>query len=131
MNKVIGAYTLGDFIENRYNMDYNAAKQGIKYDQGKQRFDLIPFDLLLDEQKVWEYGAEKYEPNNWRKGMPMTQPLNAALRHLTSYLMGEDKDPESGVSHLAHALTSIRIAQNTEKYYPEMDDRQKWKFTQE
>ena len=112
-------------------MEYNKPDQGIKYDNGKQRFDLIPFDLMDDEQKVWEAGAKKYAPNNWRKGMPLTQPLNAALRHLTAYLMGENTDPETGISHLAHAVTSIRIAQNTERYFPELDDRHHWEITKE
>lgn len=65
--------TLEDFIKQELGLDmeYNKEGRGMKYDDGKPRFDLIPFDLMNDEQKVWEYGANKYAPNNWRKGMPM------------------------------------------------------------
>jgi hypothetical protein len=125
--------TLDDFIKQELGiaMEYNTEGRGMKYDDNKPRFDLLPFDLMGDEQKVWEYGAKKYAPNNWRKGMPMTQALNAAMRHLSAYMMGEDNDPESNISHLAHVITSIRIAQNTYRYYPDLDDRHRWEFTKE
>ncbi len=104
---------------------YNADGQGIKYDGEKPRFDLIPFDLMEGEQRVWEFGARKYSPMNWRKGMPMTQPYNALLRHLFAYMSGEDNDPESGESHLDHAACCLRMMQNTARYYPDHDDRMK------
>lgn len=106
--------------------DYNKPGQGIKHDAGKPKFDLIPFDLMDGEQRVWEKGAKKYAPNNWRKGMPITQPLNAAMRHLTAFMTGQDLDPETQESHLDHLICCIRMAQNTMKYYPKLDDRNKW-----
>jgi hypothetical protein len=36
---------------------YNKPGQGVKHDAGKQKFDLIPFDLMDGEQRVWEKGA--------------------------------------------------------------------------
>ena len=46
--------TLDDFIKKELgiNMEYNQEGRGMKYDDGKPRFDLIPFDLVGDEQKV-------------------------------------------------------------------------------
>lgn len=40
--------------------------------------------------------------HNWRQGFNWSRLYGAALRHLTAHLDGEDKDPESGLSHLAH-----------------------------
>lgn len=109
---------------------YNAPDRGQKFDTDKDRFDLLPFDLMGGEQRVWEFGAKKYSANNWRKGMPMTQGLNAALRHITAYMMGEDHDPESKESHLDHAICCLRMAQNTARYYPQLDDRNRWQVSE-
>ena len=38
---------------------------------------------------------------------------------------GEDKDPESGLSHLAHAACCIMFLLEFEKTHPELDDRYK------
>lgn len=102
---------------------YNTEGQGIKFDGEKDRFHLLPFDLMAGEQRVWEFGAHKYAPMNWRKGMPMSQPFNALIRHVTMYMAGEDNDPESGESHLDHAVCCLRMMQNTAKYHPQLDDR--------
>lgn len=111
--------TLGAYVDSKYNV----SGQGIKYDSDKDRFDLIPFDLMAGEQRVWEFGAAKYSPNQWRKGMPLTQPFNALLRHLFAYMRGENNDPESGLSHLDHAACCLRMMQNTAMYHPHLDDR--------
>jgi len=38
---------------------------------------------------------------------------------------GEDKDPESGLSHLAHSLCCLMFLLEFEKTHPELDDRYK------
>jgi hypothetical protein len=80
-----------------------------KDDSGKPTFDLIPWDALASVSRVLEYGSEKYGANNWEKGTEWLRYWNATLRHLTSWLRGEDKDPETGESHLAHAIASLLI----------------------
>jgi hypothetical protein len=57
---------------------------------------------------VLEYGARKYAPDNWRKvDNPEARYLAAALRHINAWRRGEKRDQESGLSHLAHAATSL------------------------
>jgi hypothetical protein len=80
-----------------------------KSDAGKPTFDLLPWDALASVSRVLEHGAEKYGAGNWEKGTDWLRYWNATLRHLTSWLRGEDKDPETGESHLAHAVASILI----------------------
>lgn len=79
----------------------------VKHDQGKVRLDLIPFDALDEIAKALEFGAKKYSEGNWEGGFEWRRLIGAALRHTTSWARGQDKDPESGVSHLAHAGAMI------------------------
>ena len=82
--------------------------EGKKFDQGKLRFSLLPFQSVEDVVQVLEYGAKKYAPDNWRKvSEPRQRYFDAALRHLWAWKKGERLDPESGLSHLAHAACSL------------------------
>jgi len=77
--------------------------QGVKHDQGKLRLDLLPFDAINEVAAVLTFGAKKYGDRNWEKGISYSRCFGAALRHLFAWFRGEDRDPESGLSHLAHA----------------------------
>lgn len=81
--------------------------KGLKYDDNKPRWDLLPLRTVEDIVRVMTYGARKYAPNNWKKVKPKERYLAATLRHLTAWQSGERKDRESKLSHLAHALCSI------------------------
>jgi hypothetical protein len=69
--------------------------------------------------------------NNWRKDGDNTEwsrTYSSIQRHLNSWWSGEDIDPESGMSHLAHATTQLMILMIHTKYHNEkMDDRYKEK----
>lgn len=77
---------------------------GKKYDGGKPRYDLVPPMALEEMVKVLTFGAEKYAPDNWRlvDGWQWRY-FAAAQRHLWAWQRGEKVDPETGLSHLAHA----------------------------
>lgn len=77
--------------------------EGVKYDQGKPPLGLIPRQALIAEALVMQFGAEKYGRFNWMGGMDWSRLTDAALRHVTAFVDGEDNDPETGLSHLAHA----------------------------
>jgi hypothetical protein len=76
---------------------------GIKHDDGKLPLELLPLDAVEEIAKVLQFGAKKYAPNNWRGGFVYGRVFGALLRHLFSWWRGEDKDPETGLSPLAHA----------------------------
>jgi len=83
-------------------------KGGRKFDGGKLQYGLLPPLALRETVKVLTFGAEKYEPDNWRRVPDGTRRyFDAAQRHLWAYKAGEVNDPETGVSHLAHALCCI------------------------
>jgi hypothetical protein len=98
------------------------ASGGTKYDDGKPGMHLLDNIALREIAKVLDFGAKKYAPNNWRKGIAMSRLLAAALRHLFAYASGEKTDPESGLSHLAHAGCCVMFALNMEQTRPDLND---------
>lgn len=97
----------------------------MKFDEGKLPVNLLSTEALLQTAAVLKFGADKYHAHNWRDGFAWSRPLAAAMRHIMAYNDGEDKDPESGLSHLAHAACSIMFLLEFEKTHPELDDRYK------
>ena len=81
--------------------------EGKKHDEGKPRWDLLPFDALDDVAAVLEFGARKYADRNWEKGMAWGRLLGAACRHLSAWARGTYLDSESGLPHLAHAACCV------------------------
>jgi hypothetical protein len=80
------------------------------------------------EQTAWVHklGNEKYGPFNWRAtGVCATTYVSAILRHLNAWRDGEDLDPESGISHIAHIATSCNILMDAEACGTLQDDRNK------
>lgn len=77
---------------------------GTKYDDDKDRWDLLPWEETRQIVQVLTYGAKKYAPDNWRK-VPewRNRYFSALLRHLWAWFIGERLDPETGFNHLAHA----------------------------
>lgn len=69
----------------------------------KTRFDLVPFAAIGEIADVLAYGAAKYEANNWARGASWGRYFAAMCRHIFAWWRGEDRDPETGFSHLAHA----------------------------
>jgi hypothetical protein len=96
---------------------------GTKYDNGKLRMDLLPFEALEEVAKVLTFGAKKYDDHNWRKGFKYSRLLGAALRHLSAFAQGEDFDKESGETHLAHAACCILFLLSHELNAYGEDDR--------
>jgi hypothetical protein len=97
----------------------------MKFDGDKLPVNLLSTEALLQTAAVLKFGADKYHAHNWRDGFAWSRPLAAAMRHIMAYNDGEDKDPESGLSHLAHAACSIMFLLEFEKTHPELDDRYK------
>jgi hypothetical protein len=69
----------------------------------KPRLELLPGAALEQIAEVLTYGAAKYDANNWCRGARWGRYYAALLRHLFAWWRGEDRDAETGLSHLAHA----------------------------
>jgi hypothetical protein len=90
----------------------------------KPRLCLVPPALEIFVAKVMEHGAEKYGAFNWRETkVRRTVYLEAAKRHLSAALDGEDVDPESGVPHEAHAAACMGIILDAMSMDAMIDDR--------
>jgi hypothetical protein len=76
---------------------------GAKDNKGKPRADLLPPKALLAMAEVLGYGASMYGSNNWRLGLAWEDTYASLQRHLLAWHDLEDVDPESGLTHLAHA----------------------------
>jgi hypothetical protein len=99
--------------------------KGIKHDQGKLRYDLIPPHALEELAKVYTQGAEKYGEYNWSKGITWSRIFAAIMRHLWAFWKGEDIDSDSGISHVTHAMWGCFTLVEYYKSHPELDDRVK------
>lgn len=99
----------------------------VKADKGKTDWSLLPIESVEEIIKVLEFGATKYDDWNWStgNGFKYTRVFNATMRHLWAWFRGEDNDPETGLSHWAHAgcnvLFMLHFIKNKERY--NQDDR--------
>lgn len=83
-------------------------EEGIKYDTEKPKMNLLPPKAVIEVAKVLTFGAEKYDAENWRKLDNLQSRYTAgALRHIFAHMDGEQLDPETELSHLAHALCCL------------------------
>lgn len=95
-----------------------------KYDSGKPNLAVL-FDApkaLAEVSKIISYGAEKYDRKNWRSCPDNERFISATLRHLSAYLSGEKLDVESGLPHLAHAITSLLFVLDIEQAEERKED---------
>lgn len=97
----------------------------VKADGDKVRTDLLPVGPMLAIAEVLTFGAKKYADHNWRQGFKWSRLLGAAMRHLFAFLRGEDKDPETGLSHLAHLGCCVMFLLEHEQRGLGEDDRYK------
>lgn len=85
----------------------NPHSEGMKFDQGKIRWDLLSPEFLEGTAQVLTFGAKKYGDRNWELGMDWNRPFGALMRHLWAWWRGEDYDIESGLHHLDHAACNL------------------------
>lgn len=87
----------------------------MKFDTDKLRYDLIPVSATRGLASVLTYGAKKYKPGNWKLVDDKDKYVAALYRHLDAWRDGEKVDEESGLSHLAHAMTNIAFLLDLDK----------------
>ena len=96
----------------------NATTGGRKFDGGKLQYGLLPPAALKATVEILTFGAEKYEPDNW-KYVPDSKRryFDALNRHLWAWKEGEQLDPESGKHHLAHAMCCLMFLYEHDTIY--------------
>jgi hypothetical protein len=69
-------------------------------------------------------GARKYGRHNYRiAGVRASVYYDATLRHLMQWWEGEDIDPDSGLSHVTKAITSLVVLRDSMIQKNWVDDR--------
>lgn len=90
----------------------------------KVQMSVVPAEVSLEVAVALTEGARKYGRHNYREiGIRASVYYDATLRHIFSFWEGEDIDPDSGLSHITKAITSLfvlRDAMINEKW---TDDR--------
>lgn len=97
--------------------------EALRDDDGKAPIDLIPPEVILALAEVYRFGAKKYAPRNWEKGMAWSRVYNSAMRHLLAFWGGEDIDAESGLPHVQHALWNCAALAWYKEHCQDKDDR--------
>jgi nucleoside 2-deoxyribosyltransferase len=74
-------------------------------EKGRKLCEVGAIDPLAREElgKVAGFGSRKYARNNYLKGYDWSLCVDALHRHMIAFESGEDRDPESGLLHVAHA----------------------------
>lgn len=98
-------------------------EEGLRFNVGKTRHDLVPAYAQEQYAKVMTYGSTKYAERNWERGMAWSKVLASLERHLQAIKRGEDFDPETKLLHSAHIMCNAAFITEYYKIYPEGDDR--------
>lgn len=101
-------------------------EETLKFDTEKTPLHLVPYSSVEALGAVLAYGAKKYAPWNWRKGIAWSRYFSAAMRHLFQWWWVARKDPETGMSHLWHAMCNIAFLIEYEEHKLGEDDGPDW-----
>lgn len=95
--------------------------------QGAKKHSLryLPLPAAVEVNRAFADGAAKYGAANWReKGVACTVYIDAALRHISQYFDGGQKDAaDSKVHNLGHAMACLAIIIDAEWNGTLKDDR--------
>lgn len=124
----------GMIVYKKENKMKEFASGGKKDLKGKAPYHLITKEMLDGIAKGLNCGILKgYEPRNWEKGLPIVEGhLGAVLRHVFSYMSGQDMNTETDTEgndfqlhHLDNALTHLAMAvTQIKRGRTDLDDRE-------
>lgn len=84
----------------------------------------VPTKPMLELGLAMMEGGRKYGTHNYRAiGVRSSTYYNAALRHITAWWEGEDIDPDSGLSHIVKAMSSLLVLRDSMHMGNLEDDR--------
>ena len=98
-------------------------ERGEKFNEGKLKWSLVSWKALEPMVQVLMFGAKKYAPNNWKKGVSYTETCESLQRHINSFLEGEDIDKESKIVHIGHILCNAMFLSYMFLFRKDMDNR--------
>ena len=96
--------------------------KALRYNEGKPRWSLVDFKSLEGMVRVLEFGADKYDKDNWKKGEHTSKICESLLRHLFAHMSGKRIDEESGLSHIDHVACNVMFLSYMTNQKSEFDD---------
>lgn len=81
-----------------------SVSQSERFNQSKLRWNLVDFQSTAEMLKVLEFGANKYAPDNWKKGLHREETLESIQRHLIELFNNKEFDDESKLHHMGHIM---------------------------
>jgi hypothetical protein len=109
----------GQYVDGNPKTQFGIAKPGEYYTPP------IPF---YEYSLAHLQGALKYGPFNWRDDpVSISTYLDAVKRHIDLYKAGQQQASDTGIHHLAHAMTCLSIVIDAEYHGTLIDDRFKYR----
>jgi uncharacterized HAD superfamily protein len=99
--------------------------KGMRFNEGKLRYDLVEPHAFRDFVQVLTDGANKYYDRNWENGLSWTSVIASLKRHVAAIELNEDYDPESTRLHAAHVACNAHFLNAYYYTFPQGDDRPK------
>lgn len=103
-------------------------EKAMRFNDSKLQWSLVDYKSLEPMVRVLEFGAKKYDIDNWKKGLDTLQVCESLLRHIYAFMDGEDIDPESGESHIGHMMCNTLFLSYTVSNKPNFDIRRRNKI---
>lgn len=90
----------------------------------KAPLSVVPMGVVAEVGVAMLEGAAKYGRHNYRAmGVRSSVYFDATMRHLIDWWEGQDIDPESGMSHITKALSSLTVLRDAQMQGMCTDDR--------
>jgi len=90
----------------------------------KVPFSTVPGPVIAEVGLAMLEGARKYGRHNYRAmGVRASVYYDALMRHATVWWEGEDVDPDSGLSHITKAISTLVVLRDSMIQKNWIDDR--------
>lgn len=114
-------------LEKLLKQQKELQQTGVKHDEGKTDWRLLPYDALEEVARVLtlQVVSGRYAARNWELGLQYSRCASAVDRHFNKWWQhGETLDADSGLHALAHAACEILFLLAFElREMKEFDDR--------
>lgn len=110
-NEFVGQYVLDSheptFWRLRKDEFHTGATRSAQ--EGRGRFDLIPYEAMLSLARRYEIGAQRFGDRNWERGQPLSRLLSSMRRH--AHQIGYDFSEDHAGAVLWNAAAFVTMVE--------------------
>lgn len=81
----------------------------LRYNKGKPEMSQLDHRFIMELADLLTVSEKKYGKHNWALGQKYSTAYDSCMRHLHSFMGGQDFDSESQKNHLIHATANLMI----------------------